>query len=140
MSPRPAAITSVSSITCFELRRHLGNRHAPDLHRAVGGLPGHDVDLAEFRRLVGIVLAEVPAPALLALDRRARDRLRDGQEMAEVERRVPAGVVLAIAADAHALPPLAQPAQRLDGMLHLRLGPDDADEVTASCPAARSGA
>ena len=52
--------------------------------------------------LSGIVLAEVAAAALLALDRRARDRLRHVEQVAQVEARVPAGVELAVAGDADA--------------------------------------
>ena len=43
------------------------------------------------------VVAGVAAAALLALDRRARDRLGDGEHVVQVERQVPAGVVLAVA-------------------------------------------
>ena len=48
----------------------------------------------------GIIFPEVPAPALLPLDRGAGDRLGDGEQVVQVERRVPARVVLPIAVHA----------------------------------------
>src|SRR5215471_1908726 len=83
----------------LELRRHGGDRHAPDLHRPSRPLARHDVEGRVFGILVRIVLTEVPTPALPALDRRARDRLRDSQEVAQIDRRVPARVVFAVSLD-----------------------------------------
>ena len=57
--------------------------------------------------MFGIVLAEVSAAALLALDGAARDRLGDRQQVVQVQRRVPAGVVFAVAADADTCRPVA---------------------------------
>src|SRR5688572_16965242 len=84
----------------FQLRRNLRTRDARDVDRAVGGALDHDVDGAELARLVRIILAEMAAAALLALDRRERDRLGHRQQVLHVQRRVPAGVVFAVARDA----------------------------------------
>ena len=92
-----------SSMTCFSSAGIARNRHArapPSRRRAP--LRVDDVERAELRDLVRVVVAEVAAAALLALDRRARDRLGHGQQVVQIERRVPAGVVLAVAGDADA--------------------------------------
>ena len=86
--------------------------------------------------LSGIVLAEVAAAALLALDRRARDRLGDGQQVAQVERRVPAGVVLAVAGDADARGALlAAAAMRVERLAASRSRCARCRPGPASCPA-----
>ena len=51
-----------------------GQRHAAELHRAVGGAPDGVVEGGELGRLLREVLAEVAAAALLAFHRRAGDR------------------------------------------------------------------
>jgi hypothetical protein len=79
-------------------------------------------------RLLRVVVAEVRAAAFLALDRRARDGLRHRQQIVQVDRRVPAVVVLAIAVDAAAsaarAPSAVERAPRAS-----RIPADDADQV-----------
>ena len=70
--------------------------------------------LLEFLALVGVVLAEVPAPALAAVERGARARLGHRQQVVEVDAGVPAGVVLSVAGDPGGRGTLAQPADRLE--------------------------
>ena len=76
-----------------------------------------------------MVVPEMAAAALATLDRRARDRLRHGEQVVEIEGGVPAGVVLAMSADADAARERAQPRQTFERPLHLRLGAHDADQV-----------
>ncbi len=96
------------------------SRPAPD-HAVPGGGGGI---------LVRVVLAEVPAPALLALDGRLGDGLADGQQRVQVQRRRPAGVVLPVAGHAHLLGPLLQQLHPLQRLPHLLLSPDDADQLS----------
>ena len=78
----------------------------------------------------GIVLPEMPAAAFLALERRSGDRLRDDQQVAEILRRVPAAVVLAMAGHAGPRRALASARRaRSSASQHLVLLADDADEV-----------
>ena len=87
------------------------------------------VEGAELGRLLGEVVAEVAAAALLALDRRARDGLRDGEQVAQVEAGVPAGVVLAVPGHADARRTLVERRDPGDRFAHLALGAHDADQV-----------
>ena len=99
------------------------------MHRAVARLLDDDVEGGELGGLFGVVLAEVAAPALLALDSGERDSLGHREQVPYVDRRVPAGVILAVTFDAdtrRALVQLPDPDKRF---LHLGFGADDADEV-----------
>src|SRR5256886_16221293 len=78
---------------------------------------------------MGMVVAGVTATALLALQRRGGAALGHREERAEVERRVPAGVVRAAALDAHPPGPLLQHLDLLERLPQLRLAPDDPHEV-----------
>src|SRR5262249_11844335 len=84
------------------------------------------VHLREMRVGLRVVLPRVAASALLALERRQRDRLRDREHRVEIEREVPAGVELAVALDVAALlaiPKVPAPDER---RLELALRADDA--------------
>src|SRR5256885_2721952 len=56
--------------------RHLGNRRARDLHRAVAALASDEVERDVGVVLVGIVVTKMSAAALPAFDRTPRDRFR----------------------------------------------------------------
>src|SRR4051812_43252202 len=75
-----------------------------------------------------VVLTEVAAAALLALDRRPRDAFGNGQEVAQVEARVPARVVLAMADDTDARGALLELLNLRQRLPHLVFQPDDPDE------------
>ena len=90
--------------------------------------PDDDVDLAEAVVGERIVVAGVPAAALLALDRAERHRLGHGQHRVQVERQVPARVELAAAAHADAPEALLEHGDLLQRLPQLALGADDADE------------
>src|SRR5262249_1934743 len=79
------------------------------------------------RSLVGMVFAKVATAALGALERRARDRLSDVEEVPEIERRVPGGVVIAIADRPRARRARPQRADALERLAQLRIGAHDAD-------------
>src|SRR5919204_6646425 len=80
----------------LELGGHGWNRLLSDGHLPVP--PPHDhVDAAEARVRVGILDAGVGAAALPALERRARHRLAHREETQQVDGRMPAGIVLAVA-------------------------------------------
>src|SRR3989442_5935046 len=91
------------------MRRHLGQRLAADLDAPVLE-PNHDVDLAPGVVGVRLILARVAAAALLALERGQRRALRDREQRVQIERGVPARVVLAVGG-----PPPPHPAAPLDG-------------------------
>src|SRR5437868_7767053 len=86
----------------LEFLRYRRNRQARDLHAAVRSPLRHDVERAEFGDLVRIILAEVSAAALFPLERRDGDRLGDVEQVADVDRRVPAGVILTVPFDTDA--------------------------------------
>ena len=102
---------------CLQLGRHRRHRRARrPASRRRAPLRTTMLNLPQAGVLVGEVVAEVGAAALLALERGARDRLGDREQVAQVERRVPAGVVLAVAAAraraARALAQLREPVER----------------------------
>src|SRR6185437_7342019 len=80
----------------FELLRHRWNRLTRELHLAAGPFRQHEIEGSECRILVREVVAKVAATALLSLERRPRHRFRHGEQVLEVERGVPAGIVLAV--------------------------------------------
>src|SRR5262249_4670803 len=55
----------------FQFRRHFRKGLATKLHRPIAPLPNHDVDLAEGRFFIAIILAELAAAPSLALRGRA---------------------------------------------------------------------
>ena len=86
--------------------------------------------MAELRRVLArIVVAELGAAAFLALDRRPRDRFGNRQQVVQVHRRVPAGVVLAIADDLHFRGTGLELFQSFERALHLVFLAHDADQV-----------
>ena len=89
----------------------------------------HEVEGAELVRLGREVLAELRPPALLALDGGRRDGFGDGQQVAEVDRGVPAVVVFAVAADPGAPRARPQALEPVERLAHLRLAAHDADQV-----------
>src|SRR4029077_16176519 len=62
--------------------------------------PHHDVDRPELLVGVRVLDARVRAAALAPLERGARHRLAHREEVLQVDRRVPAGIVLAVPFDA----------------------------------------
>ena len=115
-------------MTCFS-SSGIGGIGTCDTWIPPGVLLHHDVERAELGHLVGIVLAEVAAAAFLPLDGRARDRLGHRQQVPQVDRRVPAGVILAVAFDADARLPLVERRDLHERVLHLGLEADDAHQV-----------
>ena len=108
---------------------HRRQRLAVDLHRAVRSLVDHEIERAVRRILLRIVVAEMRAAAFLALQGRERDGFGNREQIVQIERGVPAGIVFAIAADAHfagALFQLRDPFQRA---LQLILAADDAHQI-----------
>ena len=87
-------------MTCFSSAGISGSGTRDTCIDPSAGASAGDVERRELVALVREVLAEVAAAALLALDRRARDRLRDVEQVAQIEAGVPAGVVFAMAVDA----------------------------------------
>ena len=65
-----------------------------------GDLVTRRLQPAHLSLFLGIVVAEMGAAAFLAVDGGAGDDLRDGQQVVQIERGVPAVVVFAIAGDA----------------------------------------
>ena len=71
----------------------------------------------------------MPAPGLLPGEGRLRDALADDQHVAQVDRQVPARVVLPVPLDLHVPGPLLEPLDLLERPLELGRGPDDPDQV-----------
>src|SRR4029078_6791655 len=92
----------------LELSRHFRNWGAGHFHSTVGALARDQVEGAVGLVLLGIVVAEMPAPTLFPFEGAARHRFRDRQQVVEVERGMPARVVLAMAADADSVGSFAQ--------------------------------
>src|ERR1035437_8871727 len=84
----------------LEVGRHWRNGLAREFHGAIGASAHDNVEGGRRRILLRIVIAEMPAAAFLALDRRARNRLGYGQQVLQVHRRVPPRVVLPVAVGA----------------------------------------
>ena len=83
----------------FQFFRHSGIGLAAQLHRAVRAFADDDVHLAGCGILVRKILAEMAAAAFLAVDGRARDGLGNREQMLQIDRGVPAGIVFAVAVD-----------------------------------------
>src|SRR6185295_17418712 len=112
----------------LQVVRHGRERDSRQLQVASAALLHHDVDRAELGHLVRVILAEVPATALLPLDRRSRDGLGYGQQVSQIERGMPAGVVLAMSADANARRPILELRDARQRVLHLAFGANNADQ------------
>src|SRR4029450_515782 len=113
----------------LELGRHVRNRLACHRHLPVGPLANDDVERAKRADFVGVVLAEVSAPAFLSLEPGERNRLRDSQQICEVERRVPSPVVFPVSGHADALGAIPQRAQDLQSLQHFAFVPDDGAQL-----------
>ena len=85
----------------FQIIRHFRQRHARHGDAAARLLLHHDVELAVLVRLIRIILAEVAATAFFSFERRDGDGLGHIEQVVQVDRRVPAAVVFAVAADAN---------------------------------------
>src|SRR5438094_5877460 len=105
----------------LQLGRHLRNRLTRDRHLATATLPDDEVQPTPALDFAGTVFAKMRAPALFSLEARARDRLRDGEEVGQVERRVPAGVVFTIADHADARRAVAEAGQHVERLQHVAL-------------------
>src|SRR5437762_1648659 len=92
----------------LQFGRQFGNECARQFHPPIATLAYDDVERAEGGILVGIVVAKVAAAALAPLDGRSGNRFGHRQQIVEIERRVPARVVLAVSADADAARPRSQ--------------------------------
>ena len=116
-------------MTCFR-----SSRSGEIVSRRSSGRPAcplahHVVEGREIRVLVGVVLAKVPAAALLPLEGRGGDRLGAGEQAGQIERRVPAGVVLAVADAGDLRRARLQPLDPLDRLPDVGLVAHDADVV-----------
>ena len=98
----------ISSMICFSSAGISGIGASSSCIWPSGPLRATIVQLAEPRILVRIVVAEVPAPALLASEGGEGDGFGNRQQVVQVEGRVPARVVFAVARHLHAGSPLAK--------------------------------
>ena len=88
----------ISSMICFSSAGISGIGSGTTCILPSAPLADDHVDLGEAPALLlGIVVAELAAAALLAQQAGPGDRLGDGQQVVQVEGGVPAGVVLAVA-------------------------------------------
>ena len=110
----------------FQFLRHARNRLAAQLHRAIRALLDDDVSPSRPRRFIREIFAEVAAAAFLAVERGAGDGLGDGEEMLEIERGVPAGIIFAVAVNGGlfgAIPEFAEPSSACAISLSVRTMP-----------------
>src|SRR3990172_7952688 len=91
-----------------QLRRNLRQCLPRDNHFPIRPHPHGDVALAPFSTRLWIIVTGVRAAAFLAFNGCERDRLRHGEQRAQVHRQVPTGVVLAVSLNARALRTLLQ--------------------------------
>ena len=118
-------------MTCFSSARHRRNRHArapPSRRRR--RLRVTMLNVPNSATFSGIVVAEVAAAALLALDRRARDRLGHGQQV--LAGRSPCasrGCIRGCRRRRRARRAPSAPRAPSRASLHLALAADDADQV-----------
>src|SRR6185437_14506323 len=108
---------------------HGAHRHALQFGASVAAAVDFEVHRAPGFVLMGEIVAEVAAAALLALAAGAGDQLGHGEQAVEIEGGVPAGVVLAVAADAGAGGALAEGGDAGEGLVHLGLGADNAHPI-----------
>src|SRR5689334_17398543 len=87
----------------LKFRRHFWNGLAPDMHFASWPLADDDVARTELFVFGRKVVSEMRSPAFFSLERRPSHHFRDSEQVIQVDGRMPAGVVLAIAADANTL-------------------------------------
>src|SRR5215203_3742009 len=109
----------------LQFRGHRRNRDAGDLHRSSRSRTNGEVERAERLFLLRVVLPEMPAAALLALEGRAGDGLGYDEKVREILRRMPAGVVLTVARHSDLVRPALQRIELQEGAPHLVLVADD---------------
>src|SRR5690242_5520183 len=102
----------------LEFRSHLRYRLAADLHPSVNVFLDQDIDLSEVRILRRIVIAKLSATAFFTFQGRASDRLRNHQKIGQVKRRMPTGVVFAIAGHSDSGRSLPEPIDSFKRALH----------------------
>src|SRR5688500_14180129 len=71
---------------------------------------------------------KVSAAAFLSLDSGSRYRFRDGDEVGEIERRMPSRIVFPVSNHADALRAIAKRGQAFKRLLHLLFAANDAHE------------
>src|SRR5437762_12857005 len=73
----------------FQIIRHFRQRLQSNFHCPVGGFANDRVHFRKLVVLIWIIFTELRAATFLSLQRRASDRLRNGQQVFQVERGVP---------------------------------------------------
>src|SRR5207249_7669911 len=116
---RPASAVLLDDL--LEVGPHLGDRPALHPHGARAVLADDQVEPTRFGILRRMVLAEVRPAAFLALQGRAGDRFRDGEQTREIQGRVPPRVEVPVPCDPHPGRPLLELADGLLGASHLLL-------------------
>ena len=87
----------ISSMTCFNSSRHRRNRFAPQFHGTVRRLGNDGIVFGASGSLSGKSSRKWPPRLSLRSSAEQRDGLGNGQQMLQVNGRVPAGVVFAMA-------------------------------------------
>src|SRR5262249_28478994 len=93
-------------------------------HLAVS-LPQDDVDLSQLRIRLWVVVAGVAASAFFPLDSGAGNSFRYGEKSCQIERQVPAGVVLAMAFHPHAFGSVLEDGELVKGFQQFVFSSDD---------------
>src|SRR5439155_27256528 len=113
----------------LQLGRHLRNRLTRDRHLATAALANDEVQPPPALDFLRTVFAKMRAPALFSLEARTGDRLRHGEQVSQVERRVPAGVVFTIAAHSDARRAIAEAGQHVERPQHVAVVAHDPDDT-----------
>src|ERR1700739_1584532 len=116
----------------LQLIRHRRKCALLDLHLTVCAATDDDVVLSPLRVLVGEVFAELRAPAFFSQQRSAGNRFRHDHHVSDIDRRVPAVVILALACYACSLYPRALLPDRVKRLLHFTLDADNPNEILHS--------
>ena len=89
----------------------------------------HMIEFRRFLALIRIIVAEVSAAAFLALDGGQRDGFGNRQQVAQIERGMPAGIVFAIAVAPRRWLPFFKLREAYQRALHLFFAAHDADQI-----------
>src|SRR5205814_2199417 len=92
----PAFASLVLLDDLLEVGGDWGKGLADEVHLAAGVLAEDDVELGVVVGLIGVDVAELGTPGFFAFDGGSCGGFGDGEEVAEVDGGVPAGVVLAV--------------------------------------------
>src|SRR5213594_1981620 len=112
----------------LQFGRHRRNVLPHNFHFAARTAAHDDIELAESLVLIWIIFTEMTSSAFTALECRAGDSLGNRQEIGQIQRRVPAAVVFAVALHSDFPGALSEFSDLFQRHQHFRLGANDPDQ------------